>query len=99
MLGRLEGSLAGCHSPCEGAPLVTEQLALDEVLGKGRAVDGNEGPACSRPMLMKIPGDQLLARSALARDQHGTGNRRHARNPVAEPANGGALTNQRTLPE
>ena len=53
----------------EGALLVAEQLALQQRLGDGGAVDRQErlvGPAA---VLVEGAGDQLLAGAALAEDQ------------------------------
>ncbi len=55
----------------EGALLVPEQLALQQRLGNGRAVDRQEAPGCPRAVLIDGPRDQLLAGAALAADQHG----------------------------
>jgi hypothetical protein len=49
---------------------MAEQLRLDERLGQGCAVDGDEG---TRPPARVVDGasDQLLARAALAGEEHG----------------------------
>ncbi len=44
-VGLLEGALARVGGAGEGALLVAEELALDELLGDGGAVDGDEGRA------------------------------------------------------
>jgi hypothetical protein len=53
----------------EGALLVTEELALEERLGDGAAVDGDEGLVRARAGPVDGPGDEFLARPALALDQ------------------------------
>src|SRR5262249_57762945 len=53
----------------EGAALVSEDLALDERLGNGRAVDGHEGTQAALGPLVDGPRDQLLAGPALAVDE------------------------------
>ena len=57
----------------EGALLVAEQLALEQVLGDGRAVEGQERCLGAGAVLVDGAGDQLLAGAALAGDQHGKG--------------------------
>ena len=57
--------------PRERALLVPEQLALDELLGDGRAVDLHEGLVAPQAVAVDGPRDQLLAHPALARDEHG----------------------------
>ena len=55
----------------EGALLVAEELALQEGLGDGGAVDGQEGGLAAEAVLIDGPGDQFLAGPALAGDQDG----------------------------
>ena len=55
----------------EGPFLVTEQLRLEQVLGNGCAVDGDEGRVAARAEHVQRPGEQLLAGPALAFDEHG----------------------------
>src|SRR5213594_370725 len=55
----------------ERALLVAEQIGLDERLGDGGRVDGDEGPVTPRALMVDGPRDQLLAGSALAGDQDG----------------------------
>ena len=55
----------------EGALLVAEQLALQQVLGDGGAVDGQERRLGPQAVLVDGAGDQLLAGAALAGDQDG----------------------------
>ncbi len=47
-LGDFESSLAGGDGAGEGALLVTEQFALEELGGNGAAVDGDEGTLTAR---------------------------------------------------
>ena len=54
----------------EGALLVAEQLALQQVLRDGRAVEGQERRLGSGAVLVDGAGDQFLAGAALAGDQH-----------------------------
>ena len=52
----------------ERAAHVTEQLALEERLGDGAAVDGDERPLRA-PALVESAGDQLFAGAAFAGDE------------------------------
>ena len=52
----------------EGSFFVTEQLALQQVLRNGRAIDGEEWPVVARAVLMDGASDEFLSRSALAGD-------------------------------
>ena len=54
----------------EGAAHVPEELALDEVLGDGAAVDGDEGPAHALAAAVELARDELLAGAGLAGDEH-----------------------------
>ena len=54
----------------EGALHVAEQLGLDEVLGKGGAVDLHERPLGARALGVHGIGSQLLAGAALAHDEY-----------------------------
>ena len=53
----------------KGPPFVPEELALDQGVRNGRAVDLDEGPPEAGAFLMDRPGDQLLAGSRLPVDQ------------------------------
>jgi hypothetical protein len=63
----------------EGAALVTEQLRLDQGFRDGGRVDGHEGLLPAGPQAVNGTGDQLLARAALARDEHRRVGARHRR--------------------
>jgi hypothetical protein len=56
----------------EGAFLVAEQLTLEQGLGDGRAVDGDEGARAARAQVVDGAGSQLLAGPALAGEEHGS---------------------------
>src|SRR5439155_994512 len=60
--------------------LVAEQLGLDQRVGNGGDVHGDEGLVAALAPAVDRARDQLLARPALARDQHG-------RRRVGEPRN------------
>ncbi len=55
----------------EGALLVAEQLAFDQRLGERGAVDGDEGAGRARAAAHGWRGHELLARAALAQQEHG----------------------------
>src|SRR2546422_156669 len=55
----------------EGASLVTEQLALQELSRHGGAVDLDEWPSPAGGEVVDRPGDQLLAGAGLTSDENG----------------------------
>ncbi|MDH7511571.1 MAG: hypothetical protein QHH14_01335 [Clostridiales bacterium] len=57
----------GCSR--EGALLVTEKLALNQLFRDGGAVDLDEFFSGSKAMIVDGPGDKLLSRAALALDE------------------------------
>ena len=61
----------------EGALLVAEQLALEQRLGQGGAVDRDERLAPPGREVVDRLGDQLLAGARFALDQHRARDRRH----------------------
>ena len=66
----LELPLLGRERAREGAARVAEELALDQLLGNGRAVDLHEGAGGAEAQVVDVPRDELLARAVLAEDQH-----------------------------
>ena len=70
-VGPGEGAAAGLQGAGEGAADVAEELALDEVLREGAAVDGDEGAAPARAGVVDRPGGELLAGAGLALEQDG----------------------------
>ena len=54
----------------ERAALVAEQLALDQGLAEGAAVDGHERPVAPRAQVVQVARDELLAGAGLAGDEH-----------------------------
>ena len=69
-VGRFESALLVARGAGEGPLHVAEQLALQHPLGQCRAVHGHERPVGPRAEVVDGPGDQFLARAALALDQH-----------------------------
>src|SRR3989475_9896325 len=92
---RLERPLAHRHGAREGAALVAEQLALHEVVGEGRAVQGDEGPGRSATQPVQVSGYHLLAGAALSYDQDRAGDRRDTGNQIAELLHGGTGPQER----
>ena len=69
----LELADAAAVSAGEGALLVAEQLALQQVLRDGGAVEGQERSLSAGAVLVDGAGDKLLAGATLPGDQHGKG--------------------------
>ncbi len=61
----------------KGAPLVPEELALQQFPGDSRGIDGDKGSVLAIAQIVNGPGEQLLARAALAVDEHGGIGGRH----------------------
>ena len=77
LVGALEPAALLLHRAGEGPLLVTEQLALDEVLGNGCAVELDQGFLGTLREPVERFGHQILAGAVLAGDQHlGLGRRR-----------------------
>ena len=70
-VGQLEAPFLAAGGAGEGALLVAEQLGLQEILGQGGAVDGDERAVLARRALVDGPRHALLAGAALAEDEHG----------------------------
>lgn len=90
--GCLHGPDAVAHGSGEGASDVTEQLAFDEVEGERGAVDGDERFVASAADVVDSAGHELLARTALARDEHGGVATREASDGVDGPSDGGGAS-------
>src|SRR4029450_1051301 len=71
----LERPLPRCMRARERAALVPEQLALHEVFRQRAAVDRNERLTGAAAEPVQVACDELLARPALAKDQHRARNR------------------------
>ena len=69
-VGRLEpaGAVGDCSG--KGAADVAEELALQQTLGEGAAVDPHEGARTSRRELVDRPRDELLSGACFAEQQH-----------------------------
>src|SRR5439155_14327256 len=70
-VGELEAAYPPLEGPGERAFLVAEDLALEQRLRDGGAVDGDERIAMTGRQLVERARRQLLAGAALAREQDG----------------------------
>src|SRR2546428_2850079 len=70
-VGGLEVADLELWGPREGASLVTEQLALQELWRHGGAVDLDEWPSPAGGEVVDRPGDELLAGAGLTSDENG----------------------------
>src|SRR2546430_13505360 len=89
-VGQLEAALLAAGRAGERALLVTEQLRLEQRLGQRRAVHRDERAATPRRAPVAGAGDELLARSALALDEHVGRAVRHLLDERHHPAERGA---------
>src|SRR5262249_61297460 len=93
----LELADAAAVGPGKSALLVAEQIALQQVLGNGRAVEGQERRLRPWAVLVDGAGDQFLTGATLARDQHGERLASNAADRLAHLAHGGATADDATL--
>ena len=82
----------GAQRTCECAFLVAEQFAFQEVFRNGRAVETNIIFIGARTEMMDGASHQLLARAALAENQHGGISRRHSLDKLAQVDHLGRVT-------
>ena len=68
----------------ERPALVAEELALEDGLGQGAAVDGHERLVGARALRVDGAGDELLARAALADDEDRGRRRRDVRDRLVD---------------
>jgi len=78
----------------EGAALVAEQLALEQLARDRRRVDGHEGQRAAMARCVQGARDQLLAGAALAGDQHRHVAARHAADGLEGVEQGRAASHQ-----
>ena len=69
-LRRLEQAWLALRRPRERAALEAEQLALEQRLGQGRAVDAEQRRVGARRALVQPPRHDLLADAGLSQDEH-----------------------------
>src|SRR5262249_14058978 len=72
--------------PGEGAPLVTEELALEETRGDRRAIQLDERPPSSRAEVVNLTRDELLPGTCLSLDQDDGVGRRNDLGLLEHPA-------------
>ena len=82
------------HGAGKCALAVAKELALDQVLGDGRAVDGHKVGAGAVRQIVQRTRHNFLARAALARDQHGRTRRRHHGQQIADRPDGIAFADK-----
>ena len=90
----LELADAPAVGPRKRPSLVAEQFALQERLGNGRAVDGQEGGSAAAAVMVDGASDQFLARAAFPQDQHVHILRSHAADLLADGLHGRAAADQ-----
>src|SRR5205814_2766414 len=81
----------------ERALLVAEQLALEQVLRDGGAVDGHEPAVRMRAVQVNGAGHDLLSSPRLTLDKHGRGARGHTRHELVDLEHRRALADERVL--
>ncbi|MNG14994.1 hypothetical protein D3C84_987910 [compost metagenome] len=81
--------------PCIGTAFDAKQFGLDQVVGDGRAVEGDERTIASATQLVQLAGEHLLADAGFAADQHGGGGQGHPLQGLGRGVEGSAGTNQR----
>jgi hypothetical protein len=69
--GQFDLPRLGLLRPGEGAPLMSEQLGLEQLLGQRGAVERNEWPALPRRRAMDEARDHFLPGARLAVDEYG----------------------------
>jgi hypothetical protein len=93
-LGLREAPGARGRGARNGALAVPEELALEQRLGHGRAVHAHEVAARARPGAVDLVGHELLARAALAGDEHRGVAARDLADRLAQPSHRGAVAHQ-----
>ena len=83
-MGMLELADALALRAGEGTALMTEQLALEQLLGNRRAVQRHERLVGARPEVVQAAGNQFLAAAGLATDQDVHRGRRQGQNLPAQ---------------
>jgi hypothetical protein len=89
-VGELEAAHAGGGRAREGALLVAEQLALDEGGRQGGTVDADQRARTPGAPVVDRPGQELLPRARLPKEQHRGVHRRHLRDPSQDMPDGQA---------
>ena len=87
-----EAQLSALPGAGEGAFVITEQLALQQGVGKRGAVDGHKGKVPAAGGIVNGVGEQLFAGAALAGQEDGRIRGCHSGGDLLGPQNGVALT-------
>src|SRR5215475_2626812 len=85
-IGQFETALAILDRACEGAFLVSEQLAFEQRFGQRGAIDLDQRPGAPAAMKMDCLGDQFLPGPALALNQNRGLGLRHQADQAADLA-------------
>src|ERR1051325_676685 len=91
---QLEPPLARADRAGEGALLVSEQFALEQIGRDRAAIDRDERLAATRRAIVQIARDDFLTRTRLAQDQHRAVARRDAFDQLAHVPHALALADQ-----
>ena len=83
-VGHLEQPDAMLVGAGERSLAMAEQLAFDQALGQGAAVDRHERHVAPQALIVNGPGDQLLAGAGFAEHQHGGIGRRDLGDQLAD---------------
>ena len=94
VLCQLKAAYPVGHGAGKRALAVAKELALDQVLGDGRAVDRHKVGARAVRQIVQRTRHNFLARAALARDQHGRTRRRHHGQQIADRPDGIAFADK-----
>ena len=94
VVGLLEAADAPVFGAGKGAAFVAEQLAFEQGLGDGGAVDGDEGRLGAVAVLVNGAGDEFLAGAGLAADQDVDGLGGDAANLLVDRLHGAAVADQ-----
>ena len=93
--GLLEAPHAAGHRSGEGALLMAEELALDQLARDRRHVHGDEGSAPALAIVMQGAGRQLLAGARFAEDHHRQVGRHQPRHDPVDVLHGGRAADKR----
>ena len=93
-VGHLEQPDAMLVGPGERPLAMAEQLAFDQVLRQGAAIDRHQRHFRPQALIVQRPGDQFLARARLAHDQHGRIGGGHLGDQAADELHAGRVADQ-----
>ena len=93
-IDHFKAALLGIFGVGEGAFLVAEELALQELIGEGPAVEGNEGSVTPRALGMDSTGHQFFTGAGFPGDQDGGIAFGHVDNGLEQLEHGRRLAHQ-----